>query len=156
VPPYLHVRVCRSRGAGCAPRARSRAYLLKRSAGLTQTCPRGRNTDGLQCLCVRNVRYKAAAINCAGPAWSAMTSNPSSMACSMDRAGPLPHQYRANRVMMPKAHRFSRSSYCASRRLYVAQRMRGGFGGKSYSSSVVPPHLSCRRLAILRARFEAR
>ena len=30
--------------------------------------------------------------------------------------------------MMPKAHRFSRSSYCASRRLYVAQRMRGGTG----------------------------
>ena len=39
---------------------------------------------------------------------------------------------------------------------HVAQRVRGGFGGKSYSSSVVPPHLSCRRLASLRARFEAR
>ena len=72
------------------------------------------------------------------------------------RSGPIPHQYRANRAMMPKAHRFSRSSYCASRRLYVAHRMRGGFGGKSYSSSVAPPHLSCRRLAILRARSEAR
>jgi hypothetical protein len=67
-----------------------------------------------------------------------------------------PHQDRANLVMMPKAHRFSRSSYCASRRLYVAQRMRGGLGGKSYASSVVPPHLSCGRLAILRARVEAR
>jgi hypothetical protein len=67
-----------------------------------------------------------------------------------------PHQDQANLVMMPKAHRFSRSSYCASRRLYVAQRMRGGLGGKSYASSVVPPHLSCRRLAILRARVEAR
>ena len=28
-----------------------------------------------------------------------------------------------------QAHRFSRSSYWASRRLYVAQRMRGGLGG---------------------------
>jgi Phage integrase family len=27
--------------------------------------------------------------------------------------------------------------------------MRGGFGGKSYSSSVAPFHLSCKRLAIL-------
>jgi hypothetical protein len=41
---------------------------------------------------------------------------------------PMPHQYRASRVMMPKAHRFSRSSYCASRGLYAAQRMRGGRG----------------------------
>src|SRR5215475_9185902 len=59
------------------------------------------------------------------------------------------------RAIVPTAHRFSRSSYCASRRLYVAQRMRGGLGGKSYSSSVAPPHLSCSRLASLRARSEA-
>ena len=54
-------------------------------------------------------------------------------------------QYPGNLAIVPKAHRFFRSSYCASRRLYVAQRMRGG------SSSVSPPHLSCRRVAILRA-----
>jgi hypothetical protein len=53
----------------------------------------------------------------------------------------------ANRRRVPIAHRFCRSSYSASSRLYVAQRMRGGFGGKSYSSSVAPLHLSCRREA---------
>jgi hypothetical protein len=39
---------------------------------------------------------------------------------------------------MPMAQRFCRSSYCAWRRRYVAQRMRNGFGGNSYSPSVTP------------------
>ena len=77
-----------------------------------------------------------------------------------DRDGARLPQYRANLVMMRTAHRasaaFSSSSYCSRRRLYVAQRIRGGLGGKSYSSSVVPPHRSCKRLAILRARSKAR
>src|SRR5262249_17090184 len=34
--------------------------------------------------------------------------------------------------------------------------MRGGFGGNSYFSTVVPLHMSWRRLAILSARLNAR
>ena len=74
--------------------------------------------------------------------------------------------------MTPTAHRFSSSSYCSSRQLSVAQRIGvaippqgerpdqrrhgpgGGLGGNSYSSSVVPHHRACRRLAILRAGYK--
>ena len=62
--------------------------------------------------------------------------------------------------MMRTAHRasaaFSSSSYCSSRRLYVAQRIRGGLGGNSYSSSVAPPHLSCKRLVPYASQGESR
>jgi hypothetical protein len=69
---------------------------------------------------------------------------------------PAIQRNRAKRRKVPVAHRFCRSSYFASRRLYVTQRMRRGFGGKSYSSSVAPLHSSCNRLAILLARSIAR
>jgi hypothetical protein len=52
------------------------------------------------------------------------------------------HNLMPSRAITPTAHRFSSSSYCTSRRLYVAQRKRGGLGGKSYSVSVAPPHMS--------------
>jgi hypothetical protein len=59
-------------------------------------------------------------------------------------------------AVTPTNHRPCSSSYCCSRRRYVLQRMRGGFGGNSHLALVVPFHMSCGRSAILSARFIAR